>query len=28
VLGTRGKEVGVGRGAHWRVRLAQPLVVG
>ena len=28
VLGTRGKEVGLGRGARWRVRLAQPLVVG
>lgn len=28
VLGTRGKEVGLGRGARWRVKLAQPLVVG
>jgi hypothetical protein len=28
VLGTRGREVGLGRGARWRVRLAQPLVVG
>jgi hypothetical protein len=28
VLGTRGKEVGLARGARWRVRLAQPLVVG
>jgi hypothetical protein len=27
VLGTRGKEVGLGRGARWRVRLAQPFVV-
>jgi hypothetical protein len=27
VLGTRGKEVGLGRGARWRVRLSQPLVV-
>jgi hypothetical protein len=27
VLGTRGKEVGLARGARWRVRLAQPLVV-
>jgi hypothetical protein len=27
-LGTRGKEVGLARGARWRVRLAQPLVVG
>jgi hypothetical protein len=28
VLGTRGREVGLGPGARWRVRLSQPLVVG
>lgn len=28
VLGTRGKEVGLGTGARWRVRLTRPLVVG
>jgi hypothetical protein len=28
VLVTRGKEVGIGSGARWRVRLSQPLVVG
>ena len=28
VLVTRGKEVGIGSGARWRVRLNQPLVVG
>jgi hypothetical protein len=28
VLATRGKEVGIGSGARWRVRLSQPLVVG
>ena len=27
VLGTRGKEVGLGVGARWRVRLSAPLVV-
>jgi hypothetical protein len=28
VLVTRGKEVEIGSGSRWRVRLAQPLVVG
>jgi hypothetical protein len=27
VLGTRGKEVRIGSGSRWRLRLAQPLVV-
>jgi hypothetical protein len=27
VLATRGKEVGIGSGARWRVRLTQPLVI-